>query len=114
MSGTFPTSVTPDYTFTEIDQYRVLVSSIWGKERTRDKWGDSKKIFKLFFNHITKGEADYIWAFFVSQKGNYSSFTWTHPVTAVEYTVRFSSSDLKRDEVGPDAFNIECEIVEVL
>lgn len=112
MSGTFP-AVTPDYSFTESTIYNNLITSMWGAETRRTKWGP-RKAFRLFFNHITTGEMNYIRDFFITQRGNYSSFTWTHPVSDVAYTVRFGTPSLSIVEVGPDAFNINTELVEVL
>ena len=112
MSGTFP-AVNPDYTFVESTIYNTLVTNIWGAEERRNKWGP-RKAFKLRFNHITTGEMNYIRNFFLSQRGNYESFTWTHPISSTSYTVRFAQPTLQIDEVGVDAFNIETEIIQVL
>ena len=112
MAGTFP-AVTPDYTFVESTVYNTLITDIWGAEERRSKWGP-RKAFKLRFNHITTGEMKYIRTFFIEQRGSYSSFTWTHPISGVAYTVRFSQPTIQIDEVGVDAFNIETDIVEVL
>lgn len=112
MAGTFP-SVIIDYKFTETTTYQTLMTTMWGAEERRNKWGP-RMAFKLFFNHITKGDMNYIRDFFIARNGNYDSFTWTHPVTDVAYTVRFAQPTLQIDEVGEDAFNIQTQIVEVL
>ena len=109
--ATFPT-VIPDYTFKEETQYATLTSTMWGPEQRRNKWGP-KKLFSLRFNHITTGDMRYIWDFFIARKGDYNSFTWVHPETSTSYTVRFAQPELKIDEVGPDAFNMECQLLEV-
>ena len=112
MAGTFP-EVIADYTMTETVTYNTLMTTMWGAEERRDKWGP-RMAWKLFFNHVTTGEMNYIRDFFISQRGNYESFTWTHPVSGSSYTVRFAQPTLQIDEVRPDAFNIQTQLVEVL
>jgi len=110
--ATFP-SITPQYPFVEVTQYGNLINDIWGKEKRRNLWGP-KKGFHLKYDHISLSDARSIVEFFDARRGNYESFSWTHPLTDVSYTVRFAESNITRKEVGVNAFNIEFDLVEEL
>jgi len=110
--ATFP-SITPDYVFNYSNTYGNLVSTMWGKERRRNKWGP-KRSFHLRFDHITTSDMRSIYEFFVARRGDYAKFDWVNPLDDVTYSVRFAKPDLKRDEVGVNAFNCEIDLVEVL
>ena len=78
------------------------------------KGTQAKKIASKYnLAHISTGDMNYIWNFFIARKGSYQKFNWTHPVTSATHSVRFNSGSMKREEVGPDAFNVEFELIEV-
>jgi len=110
--ASFP-EVIPDYNFTEITVYNTVKTNMWGAETRHSKWGP-RKGFTLTFNHATTGEMNYIRDFFIARKGDYEKFDWTHPLTSVVYSVRFSRPNISVKEVGVDSFNIETEFIEVL
>ena len=68
----------------------------------------------LSYGGITDGDANYLHDFLISVKGQLTKFTFTHPETAVEYTVRFDDDTLMREEIGSNLFNVTIGLIEVL
>ena len=109
--ATFPT-LTEDggYPFTEEIQFGNIQTSMWGKERRRNKWGP-KRAFKVLYDHMSHSDMDQLWTFFTDRKGTYEKFSWTHPISSVTYQVRFAEDGLRRSEVAPDVYSVEMTLV---
>lgn len=58
-------------------------------------------------------EADYILLETFFKANRSSEFTWTHPVTATNYTVCFTKTNLKSNIVNYGVRKASCEIEEV-
>lgn len=81
----------PNYTLTRRVKFVTKTTEAEsGKKRRRSKRTDGVYGFSLQFNRLTIANANAIYAFYVAKKGAGISFTWTHPVTSVEYTVCFA------------------------
>lgn len=65
-----------------------------GKKRRLSKRAAGIYGFSLMFERLTTADANTLWAFYVAKKGGGTSFTWTNPITSVEYTVVFADDDL--------------------
>lgn len=92
----FPTIAEPIYPLKEKTLYPAIRTEKEGPYmQSRRKWTSAKKEFTLEWDEkVSLTETDYqtLEAFFLANQGY--SFTWTHPVTNVVYTVMFNQDDL--------------------
>jgi len=85
----------PNYVLTRKVKFVTSVSEgESGKELLRSKRTNGIYGFSLNFERLTVAEANAMWAFFVAKKGMGTWFTWTNPITSVEYTVRFDDDEM--------------------
>lgn len=110
----FPSVPKPDYPIEESKTYDVLITNMPGKERRRTRHNTPIRSWRLTYNHIHDGDCKYLWDFFTARRGRYESFTFVHPETGTNYTARFATDELKRDEVGENRFNMVIDLIEVI
>jgi len=63
-----------------------------GYVQSRAKWTRSRKTFELSWKAMTNADANILEAFFDDNLGG--TFTWTHPLSGVSYTVRFAEDKI--------------------
>lgn len=100
--------------FSEETITNVLVEEFEdGNEQRRDKWGRTKKRFRIVFKVNTKSEIESIRDYFVSKSGPNTTFSFTNPIDSVAYTVRFVENSFVIERERYQVYNASCELVEV-
>lgn len=85
----------PNYTMQHDVEYTTLISEgEQGEERRRSKRTAGIEGFSVVHNRLTTSQKNAMKAFFDAKKGANTSFTWTDPVSSVEYTVRFKNDKI--------------------
>lgn len=101
--ATWPSIAEPMFPIKETTELPTAKSSKEGPYvQYRKKWTKSKKHFQLEWDEmVSLLEADYqiLEQFFYENQG--VSFTWTHPVTSIVYTVVFDQDSLDSTIVFP-------------
>lgn len=64
-----------------------------GAVQSRSVWSRARRTFSLSWSAMTAANLATLEAFFIANQG--LTITWTHPSTAVAYTVRFKDDSLK-------------------
>lgn len=85
-----------------------------GKEQRRQKWTSPRRRFHLVYNAITKTQADLMRAEFESNKGAYTSISWTNPFDSTSYTVRFDSDSFKQEFITSTVCRLEFDFIQVI
>lgn len=91
----FPTlSIGPNYPIKETPEDSTIQSEFdGGYTQTRPRFTRIRKTFELKYdNLISDSDKSALESFAETVKGGSLSFTWTHPVTSVSYTVRFKKT----------------------
>ena len=63
-----------------------------GYVQSRAKWTRSRKVFELSWNAMSDADKETLETFFGDNIGG--TFTWTHPLSGISYTVRFVEDEL--------------------
>ena len=67
-----------------------------GYIQTRERWSSAKREWEIRYRLLSSADVSTLDTFFTdTAKGGAVSFTWTHPMTAVDYTVRFKEDTLE-------------------
>lgn len=104
----------PDNVIDEEPIFSTLVSEFEnGYEQRRAKWASPKRKWVLEFKNRIQSEMETIRNFFITKKGEYSSFTWTNPIDSTEYTVRFDEDSLLIQRKAFEIYDITLKFVEV-
>lgn len=105
----------PQFVFTYGPEFKTLVTDFEsGKEQRRQKWSTDRKRFHLVYNAIPASTASSILTEFESNKGAYSTFTWTNPADTTQYTVRFVEDSLQLQYVTTTVVRLEFDFIEVV
>lgn len=105
----------PDFTLTEQVHFKTLVSQFENfTEQRRNVVANPRRLFTLRFKNRTKTEMENVRDFFISKKGEYSSFTWTNPNDETEYTVRFDEDSFQFDNKAYEVYDFEIKFIEVV
>lgn len=108
-------SLKPDYTFEEAPQYKTLITEFEnGVEQRRAKRASAITEYRLVYKNRSASDLSTITTLFNAQKGALTSFTWEHPVSAVEKTVRFKEDSLTYRNTVYGLYDIEFSLIEVL
>lgn len=88
---TFPTlSVLPSYPLKDDAEDPTLKSNFEaGYTLARTRFTRQRKLFSLVYNKLPNADKLLLEAFCDTVHGGADTFTWTHPITSVSYTVRF-------------------------
>ena len=108
----FPTIQIPDYPMGEdtyVPQVRTEFDS--GYVQSKARFTRSRKVFTLNWKAMTAANFATLDAFLVANAG--IAFTWTHPLTAVAYSVRHRDDSLKSQVVRRDRRQISIVLEEV-
>ena len=86
-----------------------------GKVQSRAKETSSKWIFTVGYKGLVQSEYEALYVFFDANIGG--TFTWDHPITDVEHTVRFGNDELPEAKFigwvgGEEAWDISGIILE--
>jgi len=73
--------------------------------RARRTWS------KIYWTGLSSSDLSTLLTFFNTYQGD--SFTWTHPITSVEYTVRFSCDKVNYKYVAPEYYEVTISFEEV-
>jgi len=107
-------TLSPDYVFDEKIQYKTIVSQFEnGAEQRRAKWASGQRSWTLQFNNRTAADFDTVIDFVTAKKGAYSSFTWTNPNDATEYTVRFEEDSVSFSNKAYGVYDFNFRLTEV-
>lgn len=88
--ATFPTTIPASYSLIEIPEFKTKVIKYQNKVEQRIAQYDSPQWhFKLTWENLNVTDKQTLQDFFIACLGSFTSFTLTHPTTAVTYTVRF-------------------------
>lgn len=105
----------PQYVFSYGPSYKTAISDFdSGKEQRRQKWTSPRHRFHLVYNAITKTQADLMVAEFDTNKGAYTSFSWTNPADTNSYTVRFVEDSLMQEFITSTVCRLEFDLIEVI
>lgn len=107
--------LTPDFVLDQTNQYKTLISEFEsGVEQRRAKRDDPRRKWKLVYRNRPTADKNTAKSRFDSQKGQYSSFTWTNPNDSTEYTVRFNMDEFKFRYKAYGIYDFELFLIEVL
>lgn len=81
-----------------------------GSVQSRSQWSRARRRFTLRWPAMSPAHWLLLDAFFLANQG--LTFTWTHPVTATSYTVRFQDDALKSDVITMDRRSVELVLEE--
>lgn len=81
-----------------------------GYVQSRPRHTRARHVFKLSWNAVTAADYATLEAFFEAQQGN--TFTWTHPVSETEYTVRFADDRLSPEFISPGYWRVSLTLEE--
>jgi len=97
----------------EEEVYRPHVRSEFevGYVQSRPRSLRSVRRWRLSWDLLSESDYQLLKTFFETYQGG--SFTWTHPVSAVQYTCRFSGDSLPSRIVAAGWRSCECPIEEV-
>lgn len=112
--GSYPTNPTMLQPFEEQITYRTLIAGYAGKEQRDEAWDTPRMMFKIRYAALTRTDMETLWNFFISQKGSYGVFSFTHPISAVVYTVRFNDNSMQRTIFESLLLSTGVELVQVL
>jgi len=102
----------PSYTFSETPEFNTLVSKFEnGAEQRRAVRSNPIRSWKLEFKNVPKSVYESVREFYISKKGQFSSFTWTNPNDGIEYIVRFGDDKINFER---NAFNVYSFIIQLL
>ena len=108
----FPTAPCPRVGTKETTVIPIVKSESEGNyTKVRRVATRSRKKFELKYNALTLSEFQILETFFIDNQG--SSFTFTHPSTAVEYECIFNQSELKKDFTDTKIVNTDIVLEEV-
>jgi phage-related protein len=105
----------PDRALEESIEYDTMVTGFEnGVEQRRLRSANGRRIFKLTFRNRTDSEIDSIRTFWTGKYGSLTSFTWTNPNDATEYTVRFMENTFKITRTGYDSFDCQLGLMQIV
>lgn len=81
-----------------------------GYVQSRSKWTRSRKVFNLQWNAMSNSDKETLVTFFENNLG--STFTWTHPVSSTNYTVRFKDDEVEFDYVSINYWKVQLTLEE--
>lgn len=105
----------PDYVFDETPQYKTLISDFEnGAEQRRAKRSTAITEYRLVYKNRTQADLDTITALFNTNKGALTAFTWTHPISSTDFTVRFKEDSLTYSNSNYLLYDFQFTLVTVL
>lgn len=113
----FPTTVIPSYSIVHEIEFKTLVSSFEnGAEQRRNKWSQGKRQWTLVFDALTTAQIDTLYNFYTSQKGAYTSFTYTDWMssTSTSFTVRFAEDRMSYEGFSKRLRRTGLKLIQVL
>jgi len=113
----FPSTITPSYSIVHDIEFRTLVSSFEnGAEQRRNKWSQGKRQWTLVYNALTTSQILDLYNFYTSQKGAYTSFTYTDWMssTSTSFTVRFADDKLSYEGFSKRLRRTGIKLIQVL
>ncbi|MFH2013826.1 MAG: hypothetical protein ABIJ17_02540 [Patescibacteria group bacterium] len=81
--------------------------------RTRARNSRLPKTFGIHYRLMKDSDYQTLEAFFEARMGSSEAFTWTHPITSVNYTVRFLKDTFKSEKTAVGRWNINFTLEEV-
>lgn len=87
----FPTlSINPELPIGETREDSTIRTDMeGGYEHTRARFTRIRRTFKIIYRNLPGADKSTLDAFVTTVKCGADSFTWAHPVTQTQYTVRF-------------------------
>ena len=79
--------------------------------QSRREVSSAKSRWPLSWSIMTEAHYQLLKTFFIANQG--STFSWTHPLSGVTYTCRFSNNSLKSKMKGQYRIEVQCPIEEV-
>jgi len=92
--ATWPAISEPDYGLSE-ELYFPIVRTEFDSNyiHVRKRTTRARRRWDLSWNNLTDNDYDLLETFFLANQG--VAFTWTHPLSLINYTVVFSGNSLK-------------------
>ena len=85
-----------------------------GYVQTRSRNTRPRKRWVLAWGMLTTAQVGTLRTFFeTTVRGKAGAFNWTHPFTAVVYSVRFAKDELPADLIGVGQWSVETELEQV-
>jgi hypothetical protein len=114
----FPTlSINPVYPLKEgRDDFTIKSATEAGVVKTRARYTKSRKSFQVKYENMSTTDKNLLDAHITAVKGAADSFAWTHPASAVTYTVRYASPpefELASYDGSTYLYNTDFTLVEV-
>lgn len=108
----WPSISPPDYGLSE-DFYKPQVRTEFEGNYVQSRPRSTRAVHRwsLKWSALLESEFQTLKTFFDTNQG--TSFTWTHPLTSVSYSCRFSTDTLTSRIVVNDYREVECSIEEV-
>lgn len=99
MPTAWPSIAKPDFPMEEERSFPVLRSEFEsGAVQTRLRFSKKRLIANLSWAAMTEANYGTLETFFDANQG--LTFTWTHPVTSVAYTMRFKGDSLQSSHIA--------------
>lgn len=108
----WPSIINPSYVISGGFSVPVVRTSFEGPYvHTRKRYSSGKMNWVLNWPSMTAADFSTFKSYFETTQG--ASDTWTHPETAVSYTIRFSDDNFQHSQDRPNFFNVTVGIEEV-
>jgi len=108
--ATWPAIMTPSTITERLQKNQIKTDFSAGYVLSRPKWTRSRKTFELSWPTMIDADKQTLQTFFNDNLGD--TFTWTHPLTAAVYTVRFGDDELSFEYVPVDLWQIRVALEE--
>lgn len=108
--ATWPGISAPTTITDEIHRAQIKTNFSAGYTQSMPKWTRARKVFKLQWDCMTATDKQTLEAFFIANLGD--TFTWTHPITNVTYTVRFEDDSISFEYVPINLWQVKVTLEE--
>jgi len=112
--GAFPTlTAKPEFPIKEgIVDTLIRTSQEAGPVHSRNRYPRTRKTFGISYKNLDETDTSALLTHLVTTtNGGADNFTWTHPITSVEYTVIYQAPfEMSYDYYG-DQYRASCEFV---
>jgi len=97
MPTAWPSIKAPDSLADDVKNPVVRTEYETGAVQTRVRFSTARSVFTLSWRSMTEADYQTLLTFFLANQA--LEITWTHPISAVSYTVRFQGDELKSEHL---------------